>query len=167
MTPRERIEPNFHLDEFACNCKGEFCGGYPDDINKVLVVARHAQKLRNVVSAAVGEEVWFDLGRGNSCLQHNNRIVGSKKDTSHHIYKIWPVGHGGIDVTPYIKAKASSRYWLRETLEVMAQEAYALGWRGIKKYAGHNHLDRRDVPWLVNFVPVYHIPIVRKKEEEK
>ena len=163
LSDRTQITRNFRAGEFKCYCDGEFCAGYPSDMNKVLVVAQHTQILRDLASAALGEEVWFDIGRGNSCLEYNNSIPGAKKNTSHHIYEIWPVGHGGEDVTPYIKARATSKYWLKNALAVMARVAYASGWRGIKTYPGHNHLDRRDVPWLENFDPVYRIPIKRSE----
>ena len=158
------ITPNFAYWEFKCHCEGLFCDGYPEFIEQVEATAVHLQGLRDARSENAGREMPIVIERGFSCPEYNATVIGAS-GISHHMYDMWPLlGEGGVDA--YHRwyehdTRLSHAAWLKETLAALAQEAYELGWRGIKIYRGHVHLDRRMVPWLRNFEPKEHIPIER------
>ena len=158
------ITPNFSYHEFKCHCDGRYCDGYPEFIEQVEETARHLQGLRDAISDDAGREMPITIERGFSCPEYNLKHVVGSSDISHHLYDMWPLGEGGVDAYHRWRpdeTPLSHSEWLKRTLATMAQKAYELGWRGIKIYSGHVHLDRRRVPWLRNFEPREHIPIER------
>ena len=155
------IMPNFSYADFKCHCDGRFCDGYPEFIEQVEITAVHTQELEDAVSEELGYPVRLRINHGFSDPQYNATIPGASA-ISHHMYDMWPLGEGGIDSTPeWLGKGVQPAGWIKQTLRIMAQKAYELGWRGIKIYSGHVHLDRRRVPWLRNFEPREHIPIAR------
>lgn len=72
----KRLEkaPHFTLDEFACNCKGQYCKGYPAAMNQQLLI--NAEVLRNKYGK-------MDVTSGLRCKGRNESRDGSVSYSGH------------------------------------------------------------------------------------
>lgn len=65
---------NFVLTEFKCDCNGKYCTGYPEVLNKQLLI--NAQKVRDKYGPMI-------ITSGMRCKPYNNSLAGSSSTSRH------------------------------------------------------------------------------------
>jgi len=96
--------PHFRRSEFACQCGGKYCNGYPAEPAETLV--RVAERVREHFNAPV------TVSSGLRCTKHNAEVggVANSRHTIGHAMDYCVAGHTAAEVLAYAQAQPEIKY---------------------------------------------------------
>ena len=150
--PITKNTPNFFFFFFLCKCGGQYCDGFPADLSPLILLAELLQRERDITNyifreiAGERDIIATHISSGYRCEEYNRQKRGSEK--SYHVRLM------AADIVPYFVAEGKNdNGWPNELVDtqVVANLAVLTGFRRVKRYSRHCHVDTGPGEWFDGF----------------